>query len=132
MQSGGIIKFTCPRTHINYPMLGTTHTNTKNAIDNIVKRPSQVLELIGVGYKASFENNILGLSLAYSHTVYVQLPKDVEVEIKGTVITITADDVEILGKIVSTIKKYRIPENYKGKGIRKEGEYVLIKEVKKK
>ena len=89
-------------------------------------------ELIGTGYKAQATDQLLNLSLGYSHSIIFELPNEIKVETitekgKNPVIKLTSYDKQLLGQVASKIRSYRKPEPYKGKGIRFEGEVVRRK-----
>lgn len=105
-------------------------------IANMVKGVSEgykaQLELVGVGYKASAQGNVLDLSLGYSHSVIVGIPSELKVQAtqeKGQNPTITLEgiDKQLIGQVAAKIKSLRPVEPYKGKGIRFTGEYVRRK-----
>jgi large subunit ribosomal protein L6 len=105
-------------------------------IANMVKGTSEgfstTLEIVGVGYKASIDGQILELSLGYSHNLFLQLPVEVKATTtaekgKNPTITLTSHDKELLGLVVAKIRSYRKPEPYKGKGIKFEGEVLRRK-----
>lgn len=105
-------------------------------IANMIKGVSEgykaQLELVGVGYKASAQGNVLDLSLGYSHSVIVGIPAEVKVvatQEKGQNPTITLEgiDKQLIGQMAAKIKSLRPVEPYKGKGIRFTGEYVRRK-----
>ncbi|MBN8578079.1 MAG: 50S ribosomal protein L6 [Cyclobacteriaceae bacterium] len=105
-------------------------------IANMVKGVSEgykaQLELVGVGYKASAQGNVLDLSLGYSHSVIVGIPSELKVvatQEKGQNPTITLEgiDKQLIGQVAAKIKSLRPVEPYKGKGIRFVGEFVRRK-----
>jgi large subunit ribosomal protein L6 len=88
--------------------------------------------LIGVGYKASAQNNVLELSLGYSHSVFLAVPSELKLaatQEKGAnpMIFLEGIDKQLVGQIAAKIKSLRKVEPYKGKGIRYMGEYVRRK-----
>ena len=90
------------------------------------------LELIGVGYKASIQGNVLELSLGYSHNIFFGIPTELQiiaetVKGKNPTITIEGIDKQLIGQVAAKIKSLRSVEPYKGKGIRFVGEYVRRK-----
>jgi len=90
------------------------------------------MELIGVGYKASAQGNILELSIGYSHSVFVAIPGELKlqaVQEKGQnpMIILEGIDKQLIGQVAAKIKSLRKVEPYKGKGIRYVGEYVRRK-----
>lgn len=93
------------------------------------------LELVGVGYRASNQGNLIELSLGYSHSIFIQLPAEVKVETKSErnknpLILLESCDKQLLGAICSKIRSFRKPEPYKGKGIRFVGEVIRRKSGK--
>lgn len=80
-------------------------------------------EVVGVGYKAVNNGQILELSLGYSHDIFFRIPDEVTVETRterraNPIITLSSYDKELLGKIAAKIRSFRPPEPYKGKGIK--------------
>jgi large subunit ribosomal protein L6 len=80
-------------------------------------------ELIGVGYKADAQNNILELALGYSHNFFMEMPKEVSVTTvnersKPPTIILESIDKQLIGQVAAKIRSLRKPEPYKGKGIR--------------
>lgn len=89
---------------------------------------SKVLEINGVGYRAEISGDTLKLSLGFSHPVEFKLPKGVSATVeKNTVITLTSIDKELLGQTAATIRAFRPPEPYKGKGIKYADEVIRRK-----
>jgi large subunit ribosomal protein L6 len=112
------------------------HGLYRSLVYNMVKGVSEgfttVQELVGVGYKASGNGQLLELSLGYSHNILLELPAAIQVEttaIKGknNSIILKSVDKQLLGQVAAKIRSFRRPEPYKGKGIRFQGE-----EIKKK
>ncbi|MDP1726382.1 MAG: 50S ribosomal protein L6 [Bacteroidota bacterium] len=84
-------------------------------------------ELVGVGFKATAENNILDLTLGYSHHIYFEIPKELKVKTeqdkgKNPIITLEGIDKQLIGQVAAKIRSLRAPEPYKGKGIKFVGE----------
>ena len=89
-------------------------------------------ELVGVGYRATANGQILELALGYSHEIYLQIPTEVKVtteQLKGQnpVVTLQSSDKELIGVVAAKIRSFRKPEPYKGKGVRFVGEQVRRK-----
>ncbi len=108
-------------------------------INNMVTGVSQgftkTLELVGVGYRASNQGQILELSLGFTHNVYLQLAPEVKVETKternkNPLIILESADKQLLGQVCTKIRSFRKPEPYKGKGIKFEGEVLRRKSGK--
>ncbi|MEN9331277.1 MAG: hypothetical protein RLZZ94_367 [Bacteroidota bacterium] len=84
-------------------------------------------ELVGVGYRASNQGNILDLVLGYSHHVVFELPDEIKVSTRqdkgqNPIITLESHDKQLLGQVAAKIRSLRKPEPYKGKGIKFVGE----------
>ena len=93
------------------------------------------LELVGVGYRASNNGQILELSLGYTHAIYLQLPKEINLETKternkNPLIILESCDKQLIGQVCAKIRSFRKPEPYKGKGIRFVGEQIRRKSGK--
>ena len=112
---------------------GTTRSIIENAVIGVTSGHERILELNGVGFRASLKENILNLQLGFSHDTSYTIPKEVKITLeKSTIIKITAIDKELVGKVAAEIKMLKPVEPYKGKGIKERGQYVLRKEGKKK
>lgn len=103
-----------------------------NMIQGVSNGYKHQLELVGVGYKANAQNNILELSLGYSHAIFLAVPSEIKVvatQEKGQNPTIVLEgiDKQLIGQVAAKIKSLRKIEPYKGKGVRFTGEYVRRK-----
>jgi large subunit ribosomal protein L6 len=103
-----------------------------NMVEGVSKGYSSQMELVGVGYKANAQSNVLELSLGYSHNVFLAVPSEIKIKTtqeKGGNPTIVLEgiDKQLLGQVAAKIKSLRKVEPYKGKGIRFTGEYVRRK-----
>jgi len=90
------------------------------------------LELVGVGFKASSQGNVLELSLGYSHNIFFMVPDEVKVSTetqkgKNPTITLESIDKQLVGHIAAKIRSLRKVEPYKGKGVRFVGEQIRRK-----
>jgi len=114
-------------------MWGTTRSIINSALIGVTTGHEKILELTGVGFRATLKGNILNLQLGFSHDISYTIPDGANVSVeKSTIIKINSIDKELVGKIASEIIKYKPVEPYKGKGIKVRGQYVLRKEGKKK
>ena len=112
---------------------GMNRSLVNNAIIGISSGYEKVLELIGVGYRASLKGKQLNMQLGFSHDINFDIPEGIKIVVeKQTTVKISGHDKQLVGEVVSKIKSLRPPEPYKGKGIREQGQYVLRKEGKKK
>jgi large subunit ribosomal protein L6 len=90
------------------------------------------LELVGVGYRASSQGNRLELALGFSHNIVLNIAPEVIVETisdkgKNPRIKLTSFDKQLVGQVASKIRAFRIPEPYKGKGVKFVGELIRRK-----
>lgn len=103
-----------------------------NMVVGVSKGYEVKLELVGVGYRAENEGQVLDLVLGYSHHTYLQLPPEVKVEAKSDkrsnpIVTLTSCDKQLIGHIAAKIRSFRRPEPYKGKGVKFVGENIRRK-----
>ena len=112
------------------------HGLYRSLIANMVTGVSEgykiVQEMVGVGYKAQANGQVLELSVGYSHNVVFELPEEVKVETltergKNPLITLTSHDKQLIGQVAAKIRSLRKPEPYKGKGIKYQGEEIRKK-----
>ena len=114
-------------------MWGTTRSIINSALIGVTIGYEKILELTGVGYRATLKGNLLNLQLGFSHDISYKIPQGIKLTVeKSTVIKIHWIDKELVGKVASEIKMLKPVEPYKGKGIKERGQYVLRKEGKKK
>ena len=114
-------------------MWGTARANIQNMVVGVTTGFTKDLELQGVGYRAALKGKDLELSLGYSHPVIYKAPTGITfASAKPTEIKISGADKQAVGQVAAEIRSFRPPEPYKGKGVRKVGEYVRRKEGKKK
>ena len=112
---------------------GMNRSLINNAVIGSSKGYEKVLELVGVGYRASIKGNQLNLQLGYSHDINFDIPEGIKIVVeKQTTLKITGSDKQLVGVVSSKIKTLRKIEPYKGKGVREKGQYILKKEGKKK
>ena len=112
---------------------GLNRSLINNAIIGITKGYEKILELNGVGFRATIQGSKLNLQLGLSHPVEFEIPKEIKITVeKQTTLKITGIDKQLVGMISSKIIQLKPVEPYKGKGIKEKGQYVLRKEGKKK
>lgn len=90
------------------------------------------MEIVGVGYRATVNGQLLDLALGFSHNLFMELPKEIKASAtaekgKNPTLTLESHDKELLGMVCAKIRSYRKPEPYKGKGIKFEGEMLRRK-----
>jgi len=103
-----------------------------NMVQGVTEGYKLELQLVGVGYRATFSNNILELSLGYSHPIFFQMPVEVKASAnqekgKDPIIVLESSDKQLVGQVAAKIRSLRKVEPYKGKGIRFVGEEVRRK-----
>ena len=112
---------------------GTARAIVNNMVTGVSAGFERKLTLIGVGYRAQAKENVLSLSLGFSHPVEFSVPMGITVETPTqTEIVIKGSDKQQVGQVAAKIRAFRPPEPYKGKGVRYAEENVVRKEAKKK
>lgn len=120
---------------IERSMHGLYRALINNMVVGVSAGFKKTLELVGVGYRASNQGQLLELSLGYTHNIFFQLPSEVKVETKSErnknpLIILESADKQLLGQVCTKIRSFRMPEPYKGKGIKFEGEVIRRKSGK--
>lgn len=111
---------------------GLTRSLLASMVAGVTKGFSKSLELVGVGYRAELQGNVLHLMLGYSHPVRFELPAGVTATIdKQTKITLEGIDKQLVGETAAVVRSFRKPEPYKGKGI-KYTEEIIRRKIGKK
>ena len=117
----------------NKRLWGMNRSLINNAIIGASKGYEKILELSGVGYRATLKGNVLNLQLGFSHDINFSIPEGIKIQVeKQNILKITGTDKQQVGMVAAEIKSIRPPEPYKGKGIKEQGQYILRKEGKKK
>jgi len=112
---------------------GTARSLISNMVIGVKKGFEKELQLVGIGYRAQMRENVLHLSLGFSHAIEYECPVDISIETPTqTRILVRGSDKQRVGQTAAEIRAYRPPEPYKGKGVRYGGEVVARKEAKKK
>ena len=112
---------------------GMNRSLLNNAIVGTSSGYEKILELTGVGFRASLKGNVLSMQLGFSHDVNYDIPEGIKIAVeKQTTLKISGSNKQQVGMVASQIKSFRPPEPYKGKGIKEKGQYILRKEGKKK
>ena len=112
---------------------GMNRSLLNNAIIGTSSGYEKILELTGVGFRASLKGNVLSMQLGFSHDVNYNIPEGIKISVeKQTTLKISGSNKQKVGMVASQIKSIRPPEPYKGKGIKEKGQYILRKEGKKK
>src|SRR5690606_17317617 len=123
-----LVEFVRPTDQIRHRALhGLYRSLVNNMVKGVTEGVKKNLELIGVGFKAANQGNVLDLALGYSHNIIFEIPKELSVKTtqeKGQNPTIFLEgiDAQLVGQVAAKIRSLRKPEPYKGKGVRYVGE----------
>lgn len=110
---------------------GLTRSLVNNMVIGVNEGFSKTLELNGVGYRAQLQGKKVVMNLGFSHPVEVEPVEGVEIKVDGTTkLIISGCDKQKVGAVAASIRKWRKPEPYKGKGIKYAGEVIRRKEGK--
>lgn len=129
----GIIEVKRPSESKSHRALhGLYRSLINNMVEGVSNGYVRKLELVGVGFRATNQDQILELSLGYSHPIVMQMPAEIKVEAvtdrkSNPIITLESADKQLLGQICAKIRSMRKPEPYKGKGVKFAGEKVRRK-----
>jgi large subunit ribosomal protein L6 len=112
----------------NRAIHGTTRANIANMVKGVSEGFSKKLELVGVGYKAEMKGKNLALALGFSHPIIFRAPETIKIETPTqTSILIGGFDKQLVGLVAAKIRSFKLPEPYKGKGVKYEGEVLRRK-----
>jgi len=110
---------------------GTYASHLRNMVDGVNKLFEKKLIIEGVGFKVELVGDELVLALGFSHKINVKVPKDLTVVVEKNNITISGVNKETVGQFTASVRAFKKPEPYKGKGIRYDGEVIRRKQGKK-
>lgn len=115
---------------------GLYRSLVNNMVEGVSNGFRKDMEVIGVGYKATVQENVLELNLGHSHSIYFAIPQEIKVSAitekgKNPIITLEGIDKQLIGQTSAKIISFKKVEPYKGKGIRFVGEQVRRKIGKK-
>jgi large subunit ribosomal protein L6 len=129
----GLVNISRPTDQIRHrAMHGLYRSLVGNMVKGVTEGYAKKLELVGVGYKASNQGNLLDLALGYSHNIIFEIPKELKVttsQEKGQnpMISFESIDKQLIGQVCAKIRSLRKPEPYKGKGVKFAGEVLRRK-----
>jgi len=129
----GKISFKRPTDQIRHRALhGLSRALIANQVKGVTEGYTKNLELVGVGFKATNQGNVLDLSLGFSHNIIFAVPKELKVTTltekgQNPKIGLEGVDKQLIGQVAAKIRGLRKPEPYKGKGVRYSGEVVRKK-----
>ncbi len=113
---------------VHNPAFGTMRAKLNNMVLGVTAGFSKTLEIVGTGYRAAMEGNVLVLQLGFSHPVRHVPPAGITLKVENpTRVVVSGADKAQVGQVAADIRGYRPPEPYKGKGVRYEGEIVRRK-----
>ncbi|ARM31597.1 50S ribosomal protein L6 [Prosthecochloris sp. HL-130-GSB] len=112
-------------------MHGLYRMLVNNMVQGVTSGFSKKLLITGVGFRAEMKNDLLALSLGYSHQIFFKAPDEITIACPDpTTIEISGIDKSLVGQVAAKIRSFRKPEPYRGKGIRYSDEVVRRKEGK--
>ena len=115
-------------------LLSTTFILFKNYINGVLRFYEKVLILKGIGYKTEFGSNksVLIMNVGYSHPIVFNIPDDIEVElVTNTEIKVKGVSKYLVGQVAANIRSVKLPDSYKGNGVRYKDEKIILKVPKK-
>lgn len=128
-----ILVYTKNESAMSKALVGTTKALIYGMIIGVTKGFSKKLQLIGIGYRASIENNMVNLVLGLSHTIQYKLPVEIQATcINQIEIVIKGINKQLVGQVAANLRSLRPPEPFKGKGIRYIDEVIRNKDTKKR
>lgn len=116
----------------NRAMHGLYRSLIHNMVVGVSEGYKKTLELVGVGYRASNNGQVLELALGYTHNIFLGLPDEVKVQTvsernQNPLIVFESADKQLIGQVCAKIRSFRKPEPYKGKGVKFKGEVIRRK-----
>jgi large subunit ribosomal protein L6 len=129
LSDGKIVIERTGNSRIDKSLHGLVRSVVSNMMTGVLQGYQKVLEIVGIGYKAQVKGSKLLLSLGYSHPIEFLLPDGIKasVDAKQILITLTGIDKHLLGQVAANLRALRLPDSYKGKGMRYAGEYLKLK-----
>lgn len=106
---------------------GTFRSLIANSVTGVTAGYEKKLDIVGVGYKAAVAGAKLVLNLGYSHPIEMEIPKGLEVKVEKNTVTVNGINKQLVGEFAALVRGKRVPEPYKGKGIRYQDEVVRRK-----
>jgi len=133
VEAGGISVQPANDTKRARAFWGMQRTMVQNLVTGVTEGFTKVLEITGVGYRASVAGKNLKLQLGFSHDVEYPIPEGITIKTPDqTTVEISGNNKQQVGQVAAEIRRWRKPEPYKGKGIKYRGEFIFRKEGKKK
>ncbi|MBL0355431.1 MAG: 50S ribosomal protein L6 [Chitinophagaceae bacterium] len=129
----GVLEVKRPTEQIRHrAMHGLYRSLISNMVKGVTEGYTKKMELVGVGFKAANQGNLLDLALGYSHNIIFEIPKELKVatsQEKGQnpMISLEGADKQLIGQVCAKLRSLRKPEPYKGKGVKFAGEVLRRK-----
>ena len=129
----GQVNIARPTDQIRHRALhGLSRALIANMVKGVTEGYTKKLELVGVGFKASAQGNLLDMALGYSHNIIFEVPKELSVSTsqekgQNPMISFESIDKQLIGQVCAKIRSLRKPEPYKGKGVKFAGEVLRRK-----
>ncbi|MBI4068126.1 50S ribosomal protein L6 [Candidatus Kaiserbacteria bacterium] len=118
-------------SHLAKALWGTYAAHIRNMMEGVTKPYVKQLLIEGVGYRATVQGTKIVLAVGFSHPVELAIPAGITVTAEKGVITITGIDKDAVGQFAANVRAKKVPEPYKGKGIRYSTEVIRRKQGKK-
>jgi large subunit ribosomal protein L6 len=131
IKEGKIFVFPKTETKLTRALWGTFRALISNMVEGVQKGYQKQLEIEGLGYRAEMKGEDLILQVGYSHPIKISPPKGIKISVEKNIITVSGIDKEMVGQIAAKIRKVKVAEPYKGKGIKYLGEKIRRKVGKK-
>ncbi len=110
---------------------GLTRSLINNMVEGVSKGFKKSLDIQGIGYKAQKQGKKVVLSLGFSHPVEIEEPQGITIDVPAAnKITVSGADKQLVGETAAKIRAFRLPDAYKGKGIKYDYEILKLKEGK--
>jgi large subunit ribosomal protein L6 len=127
LKNGEVIVTPTEASKESNSLWGTARVLINNMVTGVTVGFTKSLEFNGVGYKAAVSGSTLTLNLGYSHPIEYKLPKGIEAKVGKNTIDFQGSDKELVGFVAATVRAYRPPEPYKGKGLKYIDEKIIRK-----
>jgi large subunit ribosomal protein L6 len=110
---------------------GLTRALINNMVVGVSEGFTKELQINGVGYKAQKQGNKVTFNLGYSHPIEMEEPAGITIEVPSqNQILVKGADKQLVGETAAKIRSFRVPDVYKGKGIKYIDEHLIVKEGK--
>ncbi len=131
LDNGALVVSRADESRMARTMHGLARSLISGMIVGVTEGYKKDLEIVGVGYKAQLSGQKLTLNLGYSHPIVYDVPAGIKVAVVDNVkINVSGCDKHLVGEVAATIRRFKKPEPYKGKGVRYANEHITIKEGK--